>query len=277
MSLKTNEMRFQPREPGSGGEMDDRFRGVKADFDRLTIRFRGGEISRREYIESLKRMRFKDDDGRFWMIGSQTGKWYCHDADGWVQSSPPSLSEKKAICIYCGYENDLESAACAGCGGRVASADADVCPGCGSPLDPETGDCLSCPAPAPPEPGGPAEAVLSRTGAGRDYIVRSIHPLSYLLFWGGMGLVAGVLSGLLAGATSFVPGVSDALPAFFKDMQGNFLGGMIYAGLGGVAGFALFGAAGFLLALLANAILSITGGVKMRMTGPPGKGPEALD
>jgi hypothetical protein len=92
-----------------------------------------------------------------------------------------------------------------------------------------------------------------------------------------MGIVAGVLSGLLAGATSFVPGISDALPVFFKDMQGKLLGGMIFAGLGGVAGFVVFGAAGFLVALLANAILSITGGVKMRMTGPLGKGPESPD
>lgn len=112
---------------------------------------------------------------------------------------------------------------------------------------------------------------------GGDYVVRSVHPLSYLWFWGGMGIVAGVLSGLLAGATSFVPGIADALPAFFKEMQGNLLGGMIYAGLGGVAGFALFGSAGFLLALLANVVLSFTGGVRMRMTGPAEKGPEARD
>lgn len=261
--------------------MDDRFRYVKADFDRMTNRFRGGEISRREYIESLKQMRFKDEEGRFWMIGAQTGKWYYFDRTGWVQSSPPSLDEKKAICIYCGYENDLESAACAGCGGHVApsgeGADAEVCSVCDSPLDPETGACPSCPTPTAPEPGGPAGAAPSRPGAGGDYVVRSIHPLSYLLFWGGLGTVVGVLSGLLAGATSFVPGISDAVPAFFKDMQGQLLGGMIYAGLGGVAGFALFGAAGFLVALLANAILSITGGVRMRMTGPAGKGPEARD
>jgi hypothetical protein len=259
--------------------MDDRFRDVMADFDRMTIRFRGGEISRREYIESLKQMRFKDEAGRFWMIGAQTGKWYYFDGTGWVQSSPPSLGEKKAICIFCGYENDLESAACAGCGGRVADAgtDAGDCPLCGSSLDPDTGACPTCPASTAPEPGGPAGAALSRAGAGEDYIVRSIHPLSYLLFWGGMGIVAGVLLGLLAGATSFIPGISAALPAFFKDMQGQLLGGMIYAGLGGVAGFVLFGAAGFLLALLANAILSFTGGVRMRMTGPAGKGPEARD
>jgi len=261
--------------------MDDRFRDVKSDFERMTGRFRSGEISRREYIESLKQMRFKDEEGRFWMIGAQTGKWYYFDGTGWVQSSPPSLGEKKAICIYCGYENDLESESCAGCGGRVAPGGeglaASVCPACGSPLDAESGDCPSCPAPTALEPVPLAGAEPSRMGAEGDYVVRYVHPLSYLLFWGGMGIVIGVLSGLLAGATSFIPGITDALPAFFKDMQGQLLGGMIYAALGGVAGFALFGAAGFLVALLANAILSITGGVKMRMTRPAGKGPEVRD
>jgi len=261
--------------------MDDRFRDVKSDFERMTGRFRSGEISRREYIESLKQMRFKDEEGRFWMIGAQTGKWYYFDGTGWVQSSPPSLGEKKAICIYCGYENDLESESCAGCGGRVAPGGeglaASVCPACGSPPDAESGDCPSCPAPTALEPVPLAGAEPSQMGAEGDYVVRYVHPLSYLLFWGGMGIVIGVLSGLLAGATSFIPGITDALPAFFKDMQGQLLGGMIYAALGGVAGFALFGAAGFLVALLANAILSITGGVKMRMTRPAGKGPEVRD
>lgn len=259
--------------------MDDRFRDVEADFDRMTSRFRSGEISRREYIESLKHMRFKDEEGRFWMIGAQTGKWYYFDGTGWVQSAPPSLGEKRGICIYCGYENDIESAACAGCGGRVAPVgeDAGVCPGCGSPLNPETGACPSCPVPTAAEFGDPARTASLRTGIGWDYVVRSVSPLSYLWFWGGMGIVAGVLSGLLAGATSFVPGISDALPAFFKEMQGNLLGGMVYAGLGGVAGFALFGAAGFLVALLANVILSFTGGVRMRMTGPAGRGPDDRD
>lgn len=261
--------------------MDDKFKDVKADFDRMTSRFRSGEISRREYIEGLKQMRFKDEEGRFWMIGAQTGTWYYFDGKSWVQSSPPSLSEKRAICIYCGYENDLESAACAGCGGRVVPEGEDevagVCPECGSLLDLETGACPSCPALTAREPGGPAGAVPSPTGVGEDYVVRSVHPLSYLLFWGGMGLVVGVLSGLLAGATSFVPGISDALPAFFKEMQGKLLGGMVFAGLGGVVGFALFGAAGFMIALLANAILSITGGVRMRMTGPAGKAPADRD
>lgn len=255
--------------------MDDRFKDVKADFDRITSRFRSGEISRREYIDGLKRIRFRDDEGRFWMIGSQTGKWYSYDGTGWVQSSPPSLGEKKAICIYCGYENDLESAVCAGCGGHVASAGA--CPVCGSPMDPETEACPSCHIPAAPGPDGPAESDQPRTGAGENYVVRSVHPFSYLLFWGGMGLVAGILSGLLAGATSFIPGLTNALPAFFKDMQGQLIGGVVFAGLAGVAGFALFGAAGFLIALLANAILSFTGGVRMRMTRPEGKGPEARD
>jgi hypothetical protein len=263
--------------------MDDRFKDVKADFDRITSRFRSGEISRREYIDGLKRIRFRDDEGRFWMIGSQTGKWYSYDGTGWVQSSPPSLGEKKAICIYCGFENDLESAVCAGCGGHVVSAaegegeDAGACPVCGSPMDPETETCPSCHVPTVPGPDGPAESASPRAGAGENYVVHSVHPLSYLLFWGGMGLVAGVLSGLLAGATSFLPGITSALPAFFKDMQGQLIGGVVFAGLGGVAGFALFGAAGFLIALLANAILSFTGGVRMRMTRSEGKGPKARD
>lgn len=256
--------------------MDDKFKDVKADFEQMTRRFRNGEISRREYVESLKHMRFKDEEGRFWMIGAQTGKWYFYDGTGWVQSDPPSIGEKKAICIYCGYENDLESPVCAGCGGRFGSEseDSGVCPACGSRLDLETGMCPSCSPPSGSGLTGTIETATVPGSPGRDHTIRSIHPLSFLLFWGGMGLVAGVLSGLLAGATSFLPGVSSVLPAFLKDMQGNLVGGVLYAGLGGIGGFVLLGAAGFLVALVANAILSFTGGLRVRLTGPAGKGPE---
>ena len=256
--------------------MEDRFRDVKADFDRMTRRYRDGEISWREYVEGLKQMRFKDEAGRFWMIGAQTGLWYFYDGAGWVQSPPPSLGEKKAICIYCGYENDLEAAACAGCGGRVTgNAPEETCPACGAALDAATGACPSCAPETAPRNGGPEAQSTSAAGPGESFVIHSVHPLSSLWLWGGLGLVAGVLFGLVAGATSFVPGVADALPQAFKEMQGEILGGMVFAGLGGVAGFALFGGAGLLVALVANAVLSISGGMKVKLgrpAPPPGKG-----
>jgi hypothetical protein len=259
--------------------MDAKFKDVEAVFSRMKRRFHGGEISQREFIDGLKQLRIKDEEGRFWMIGPQSGKWYYFEGKDWVQSSPPSIGEKKAICIYCGYENDLESAVCVGCGGRVGEGKEEekpgICPECGSEIDPETDACPYCAAREmelakdSDEPVGPA---APREDSGVTCIVRSVQPLSFLWFSGALGTVAGVFLGLLAGATDFFPGLTETLPAFFKDMQGKLVGGVVFAGLGGGLGFLASSLAGFLLALAANGILSFIGGLKVRIEPPGGKG-----
>jgi len=252
--------------------MDDRFRDIEDAFSRMKRRFRGGEISQREFIDSLKQLRIKDDEGRFWMIGAQSGKWYFFDGKDWVQSAPPSIKERKAICIYCGYENDIEAAECAGCGGRFGEeAGTKTCPECGAEVDPESKACPRCAGKDSGEgkavPAALPAAGESSTGEGEiEYAIHSFRPLSLLLFWGGIGIVAGILTGMLAGATEFLPGLADLFPSFLKDMQGKLVGGLTSAALGGVIGFILFGLAGWLAALLANVVLSFIGGLKVRLT-----------
>ncbi len=255
--------------------MDAKFKDVEAVFNRLKRRYRSGEISKREYTDNLKKLRIRDEVGRFWMIGSQSGKWYYCEGKDWIQSSPPSITEKKAFCIYCGYENDLETAVCAGCGGRVGERDKEeepeICPRCDSELDPETGVCPAC-VPRDLESAKVGELpAVQWEDQGVACIVRSVQPMSFLWFSGGVGTIMGVLFGLLAGATNFFPGLTKILPVFFKDIQGRLVGGVVFAGLGGVLGFLVSSTAGFLIALAANGVLSFIGGLKVRIELPGGK------
>ena len=255
--------------------MDAKFKDVEAAFSRIKRRYSGGEISQREYIDKLKKLRIRDEEGRYWMIGPQSGKWYYCEGRDWVQSSPPSTKKKKSICIYCGYENDLETAVCAGCGGRYGEVKKDeepeVCPECGSEIDPETDACPYCAARELESANDGEKPGVQRDDPGVACIVRSVRPLSFLWFSGGVGTVVGVLLGLLAGATNFFPGLTENLPAFFKDIQGRLVGGVIFAGLGGFFGFLVSSIAGFLSALAANAVLSFIGGLKVRIELPRGK------
>jgi len=230
--------------------MADRFREVEETFTLLREKFNDRRISEREYVDSLKQLRIKDEEGRFWMIGARTGKWYTSDGGEWLEAKPPSQRDKKAICIACGFENDLEAEFCARCGQRG---------------DEEAGGAVSSGA----GPDAAAAGLESLPGAvpsaaAEEVVVRSFHPLSFFWFFGVLGLFAGLLFGLLAGVTGLFPGFVAGLPASFVDMQGNLVGGVVYSLLGGLIGFVAGGAAGYLGAVLSNGVLSLVGGLRIR-------------
>ena len=89
--------------------MDKSFSRVNDAFGTLKARFQAGEIARQEFIDEMKKLRIRDEEGRFWMIGAQTGKWYFFDGKEWIQSEPPSQAARAAICIYCGFENRIDA------------------------------------------------------------------------------------------------------------------------------------------------------------------------
>jgi hypothetical protein len=254
--------------------MADQFREVEATFNSLKEKFWEGKISQREFIDSLKALRIKDDEGRFWMIGAQSGKWYFFEGNDWVQAKPPSFGDRKAICIYCGYENELESETCARCGSqKTLPGEERVCPNCGTRLETPGSRCPSCELDAGKGVAatGAADFAGGPAAGGTHLLVRAVHPASLFWFSGVLGLFAGVLLGLLVGVTSLFPGIVSGLPRSFVDIQGKLLGGIVFTVLGGLLGFVAGGAAGFVVAAAANGILSLVGGVRInavRISGP---------
>ncbi len=268
--------------------MTDKFREVENAIDRLRDRSLKGEISQREFVDGLRKLRFRDDQGRFWTMGVQSGQWYCYDGRNWIPAVPPALKDKKAICVFCGFENDLEAETCARCGGRREEEAADkFCQDCGAALEDPAAVCPACGAgpgtrmvrveksdlgafavglsvPEPPV-GSPSPAA-----AAKEKVLRSLSPLSCLLFAGALGVPAGGVAGLLAGVTGLFPGFAQALPVFFRDIQGTLWGGLIFAALGAVSGFLCLGLAGLLAAGFANAALSFVGGIRIRLEDAPG-------
>ncbi len=253
--------------------MDDRFQEVEAAFGRLKESFAEGRISQQEFIDSLKALRIKDSEGRFWMIGAQSGKWYRFDGRDWLQAEPPSLSERKAICIYCGYENDLEAETCARCGSQKAEAEEkDLCPRCGAELAGPAASCPECGPDAPktgPRRDSPVDEAARPAAETPDLVIREFRPASFFWFFGILGLFAGMAFGLIVGVTSLLPGLAAGLPGFFSDIQGKLLGGIVFTVLGGILGFGISGPAGLLAAAVSNGVLSLVGGVRIRAVRLP--------
>jgi len=226
--------------------MGNAFKDVISAFDQLKAKFQNGEISRQEFIDEMKKLRIKDDQGRFWMIGAQTGKWYYFDGKDWVQDEPPSQKEKKAICVHCGFENRLEIEACGRCGGTMKESEPAV-----GKATVTTADEY---APAPKGRDRAAEASVR--------VLHSVKPLSFLFFGGVLGAFAGLLAGAFAGVTGYFGPSLGFLPAALLELQGKLLGAVLFGLAGGIAGFAAIGLLGFLKAFLINLILSMIGGIK---------------
>jgi hypothetical protein len=224
--------------------MADQFREAEATFGLLRRKFEQKKISPQEFADSLKQLRIKDDEGRFWVIGAQSGKWYAFENGEWVEAKPPSQLEKKAICIACGFENDLEAETCARCGSRGGESAPEALAG------------------ADGAGSAAADAAPSRPGA--EITVRSVDIVSFVWFFGVLGLFAGILFGLLAGVVGLFSTFVARLPAFFIDRQGDLLGGLGFSIVGGILGFAIGAGAGAAAAVVSNGILSLIGGVRLR-------------
>ncbi len=125
--------------------MEERFKKVESDFVQLRKDYQQEKISEREFKDRLKLLRLTDKNGRCWTIGAKTGKWYFYDGTDWVEANPPSLQQGKAICIYCGFENDIKSEVCDYCGGNLTKGEFQ-CDKCGCELVSPTQDCPECEA-----------------------------------------------------------------------------------------------------------------------------------
>jgi hypothetical protein len=260
--------------------MDDQFKHVEREFKQLRDEFKRKRLSEPDFKKKLKELRLQDKDGRFWTIGAQTGRWYYFDGNDWTESKPPSLEDKRAICVRCGFENDLENEACSYCGeslmeSREIEGEEDFsCPTCGKSLDKYSFFCPDCnnkeEAEEAEKTWEPMEDIELETPQEEDtereeQALRSIQPFSMALFFGSLGLLAGIILGAFAGATDILPGVIRILPPFLSELHGSLIGGLFYGLFGGIFGFIEVGIIGYLVAGLFNVIFSFIGGIKLHI------------
>jgi hypothetical protein len=259
--------------------MDDQFKNVEEEFNQLRDEFNRKRLSEPDFKKRLKELRLQDQDGRFWTIGAQTGKWYCFDGNDWIEARPPSLEAKRAICVHCGYENDLENEACVYCGENLkvkaveGTEEEFSCPNCGKSLDKYSFFCPDCDKREEEDEDKTWEPVeeldieppIEEEPGSNEQVLRSVQPFSLALFFGSLGFFGGIIMGAFAGAADFLPGLIEILPSFLSELSGSLIGGIFYGLLGGISGFIAIGLVGFLTAVLCNVIFSLIGGIKLRI------------
>jgi len=68
--------------------MDDQFRRAEEQYFTLRGKLETGRITRAQFEDALKQMMLHDARGRYWVIGTETGKWHVHENGQWIEGDP---------------------------------------------------------------------------------------------------------------------------------------------------------------------------------------------
>ncbi|MCP2604858.1 zinc ribbon domain-containing protein [Candidatus Aminicenantes bacterium AH-873-B07] len=233
--------------------MIDKFRKVEEEFHRLKYQLMKGIINREEFRKRLEKLMVKDEEGRYWMIGVQSGKWYYYNGKQWIQSTPPFKEEEmKIICYSCERENEENAIFCVFCGIKLKE-EIKICLRCGNSLKDEYSFCPMC--------GLSIEDEKKYLFKFKNLVIGPSFP-----FVGGIGLILGAIIGIFMGASNYFYRFFTFLPFFLRDIHGGFMGSLIFGIFGGILGFILIGLIGLLFSLLINFISFLFGGFKIIFT-----------
>jgi LysM repeat protein len=67
-------------------ELFDRYKQLREDFD-------AGRIDEEEFQDEIEGLQLKDEQGWYWTIGAQSGKWYRYDGNEWIQETPLPMTK----------------------------------------------------------------------------------------------------------------------------------------------------------------------------------------
>ncbi len=80
----------------------DKYRSAEDEYFKLRGQFDTGRLTQEQFDERLRELMIQDAQGRYWMLGADSGKWYYYDGTSWVQgepyagATPPPLADVQA-------------------------------------------------------------------------------------------------------------------------------------------------------------------------------------
>src|ERR1700694_4082842 len=66
----------------------DKFRHAEDEYFKLRGQFDTGRLTQDQFDEKLRELMQQDEQGRYWMLGADSAKWYFYDGTKWVQGAP---------------------------------------------------------------------------------------------------------------------------------------------------------------------------------------------
>jgi hypothetical protein len=68
------------------------FQRTEDEYFRLKGQLAAGRITREQFDAALKNLMVQDAQGRWWMMGADSGKWYVSDGQNWVEANPSGIA-----------------------------------------------------------------------------------------------------------------------------------------------------------------------------------------
>lgn len=69
------------------------FQALEARLAELQARYTRGELDPPAYQGEVQNLKVKDDSGRAWWLGGESGAWHYWDGSAWVRANPPSMAQ----------------------------------------------------------------------------------------------------------------------------------------------------------------------------------------
>ncbi len=237
------------------------FREIERLYKDLKDRQAAGEISPEDMKAELKKMMLRDEDNRYWMLGGKTGSWYVYDGTSW-NAEDPYRGEETPLVLQTEMGAQEKSPPVAAREDRQQAVERPemLCKFCHSRLEEHDAYCKFC---------GASQKVVAkppeRRLAGDEILVRSVRILSLVFFFGGLGLVIGVIFGASFGIFKILGDFIYQFPVMLQEMRGKVQGGFFFGAIGGIAGFIGFAVLAALLGLLFNALAFVFGGLRFKI------------
>jgi len=294
-----------------------KFKESENKYIELKSKLDSGSLSSEELKVTLKNMMIRDEEGNYWMIGSNAGKWYIYNGTDWKEKDPYSgadlsktqnfnnISNETVVIHHADKQinNELEI-------GNKENDDAyeqkekanifgnnnidnksfgvtevqfeedkkneisnekisekplfshkeseTLCVICKSKIDNHSVYCGYCGA-------NQKELNSKKSKSEEELLIRSVRITSLIFFFGGLGLIFGVIFGATFGIFDIFKDLLSKFPEMLVETRGKIQGGLIFATLGGIGGF--FGSAiisGF-MGIIYNVFSNIFGGIRIRI------------
>lgn len=80
--------------PEPAPALDPRFQRANEEYFKLRGQLATARITQAQFDAALKDLMVQDAQGRWWMLGAESGKWFVHDGAAWVEANPQGVAVK---------------------------------------------------------------------------------------------------------------------------------------------------------------------------------------